>query len=164
MRFFFYGTLRDPELLAAVLGHRPPPRRLGPARLDGHATRRVAGESYPCLVACPGGRVEGLLADGLDAHDAARIAFYEGPEYRLVNLLVRRPGGGGVLARTCLPRTPLLDDGTAWRYADWQREQRPAQLARARRWMKGAATAVRPAALDGRWRRLDVAAGGSVVG
>ena len=158
MRFFFYGTLRDPEVLAAVLGRPLPPRRLVPAWLPGHAARRVVAESYPCLVAAPGERVDGVLADGLGARDAARIAFYEGPEYRLANLLARRPAGAAVLARACLLRSPPRDDGGAWDYESWRLAHRDRQLIRARRWMRGD-VGPRPAALDGRWRRLGVGAG-----
>ena len=158
MRFFFYGTLRDPQLLAAVLGRPPPARRLTSVWLADHAAKGVVGESYPCLLPAPGERVEGVLAHGLDARAAGRIAFYEGPEYRLANVLVHRASGGCVLARACLPRSPLLDDGEIWDYDAWRRDHRDRQLARARRWMRGDVTAL-PAALDGRWRRLDSQAG-----
>lgn len=157
MRFFFYGTLRDPALLEVVLARPLVARRSTSAWLPGHSCRGVVGETYPCLAPAPGAHVEGLLVDGLTARDAVRIAFYEGAEYRMANLLVRRAGGGAVLARTCLARTPLFDDGAPWDFETWRRHHLDHQLRRAKRWMREGAM-VRPSALDGRWRRLGVEA------
>jgi gamma-glutamylaminecyclotransferase len=76
---FVYGTLTDPDRVAAVLGRIPGARyELGSdAALEG--LRRVEGE-YPTLA--PGGRVEGRL---LEVDDAALEALdrYEGVEQGL---------------------------------------------------------------------------------
>ena len=55
MRFFFYGTLLDPDVTALVLGRRLPPAAFVPASLPGHARRRAKGVSYPILVRDPRG-------------------------------------------------------------------------------------------------------------
>jgi ADP-ribose pyrophosphatase len=60
---FLYGTLRDPALLAVVLGEAPGP--LEPARLPGHAAMQVAGDSYPVIVADPCATADGLLLRGV---------------------------------------------------------------------------------------------------
>ena len=56
MRFFFYGTLRDRDVMALVLGRRLPPAAFAPASLPGHARRRAKGASYPIVVRDPGAR------------------------------------------------------------------------------------------------------------
>ncbi len=50
---FFYGSLRDPELLAIVIGRSPQAVTLEPAALPDHGIRAVAGESFPCVVESP---------------------------------------------------------------------------------------------------------------
>ena len=58
---FFFGTLRDRELLAIVLGRPVSPGEMRPARAPGHAARRLAGQDYPHLVAEPGAMAEGVV-------------------------------------------------------------------------------------------------------
>ncbi|MBM3648603.1 MAG: gamma-glutamylcyclotransferase, partial [Alphaproteobacteria bacterium] len=83
MRFFFYGTLLDHDVMALVIGRRLPPSAFAPARLPGHVRRRAKGVSYPILVRDPGGEVAGVVVGGLTARDVDRLARYEGPRYRI---------------------------------------------------------------------------------
>jgi Gamma-glutamyl cyclotransferase, AIG2-like len=53
MRFFFYGTLLDRDVMALVLGRRLPPAAYAAAVLRGHARRRAKGASYPTLMRDP---------------------------------------------------------------------------------------------------------------
>ena len=52
MPLFVYGTLRDPDVLAAVLGH--PHLLHQAAEANGYAALHYPGRSYPALVASPG--------------------------------------------------------------------------------------------------------------
>ncbi len=74
---FFFGTLRDPDLRAVVLG-REPAGRLGPARVPGHRAAAASGGAYPVLVTAPGQAAEGLLAEGLGPEALDRLRFFEG--------------------------------------------------------------------------------------
>jgi hypothetical protein len=89
MRFFFYGTLLDPDVMALVIGRRLPPRRYVTATLPGYARRRAKGASYPIVLRDPRGRVEGAVVGGLSAQDVVRLAAYEGPRYRIASRKVR---------------------------------------------------------------------------
>lgn len=94
---FVYGTLTDPDRVAAVLGPDAADRR-GAATLDG--LRRVDGE-YPTLA--PGGQVDGQLLAvddaGLDALD----------DYEAVNR--------GLYVRVSVPcRNPAVGADAVWTY------------------------------------------------
>jgi hypothetical protein len=92
MRFFFYGTLLDPDVTALVLGRRLPPQAFVPAALLGHARRSAKGVTYPIVVRDPRSEVPGAVVGGLSGRDVARLAMYEGPRYRIAPLTVRLMG------------------------------------------------------------------------
>ncbi|OEV04335.1 gamma-glutamylcyclotransferase family protein [Streptomyces oceani] len=75
---FVYGTLRFPEVLAALLG-RVPPR--APARVRGWRAAALAGHVYPGLVPAPGVITAGLVLSGLTAAERRVLDEFEGPEY-----------------------------------------------------------------------------------
>lgn len=122
MRFFFYGTLIDPDVRRVVLGS-PMAAALHArdAVLDGWERRAVRGVSYPIILPRAGGRVDGVLASGLDAAAARRLADYEGPEYALTTVDVACADGRGRSARVFTPRPdgPLVATPMGWDYARW---------------------------------------------
>src|SRR5262245_16383987 len=83
MRFFFYGTLLDRDVMALVLGRRLPPAAYAAAVLRGHARRRAKGASYPTLMRDPAAYVPGAVVGGLSSRDVARLSAFEGPGYRI---------------------------------------------------------------------------------
>src|SRR5207245_7603456 len=70
---FVYGTLTDEERLEQLTGRRFPRRR---ATLEGFA-RIVAAHGYPTIVPQAGGRVGGVLGEGVDAASLAALDAYE---------------------------------------------------------------------------------------
>ena len=126
MRFFFYGTLLDPDVAAIVLGRRLPPSAFVPAELGGFVRRRAMGKGYPILVQRRGGAVSGRVVGGLTPGDVARLSAYEGPNYRVSSLPVRLQGR---LERVFVftPNGPGLSPSPdAWDLALWQgRHKRP---------------------------------------
>ncbi|CAN5787332.1 hypothetical protein BH11PSE3_BH11PSE3_36610 [soil metagenome] len=126
MRFFFYGTLLDPDVMSLVIGRRLPPSSFQPAILPGHARRRAKGMTYPVVVRDPADEVVGAVVGGLTARDVARLAAYEGPGYRIVPLQVRL---AGALARVSVfePIVARLQPSRSpWDYALWRaRHKRP---------------------------------------
>ncbi|MDF2231340.1 gamma-glutamylcyclotransferase [Albimonas sp. CAU 1670] len=121
---FFYGSLRDPELAAVVLGRPFGEVPLRPARLPGHAVRQVAGENFPCVVPLEGAEAEGALACGLSEAEVARVAFFEDDEeYELRPLPVRADDGALREALVCFPKGPTTPDGP-WRFEDWTGAER----------------------------------------
>lgn len=131
MVYFFYGTLCDADVQRLILGYRPSPRQLRPARLPGYRRRRARGRSYPVLLRAAGGHVAGLLFRPARASDAPRLAAYEGPEYVTRFLPVRRAGAGAApgRARVFLPVGTLLPaDFQDWALSRWQRRDKAAFL------------------------------------
>ncbi|HEY9568724.1 MAG TPA: gamma-glutamylcyclotransferase family protein [Thalassobaculum sp.] len=93
-RYFFFGTLMDPDVLRLVLGRPVTRGALAPARLHGYRRMRILRDSFPVLVADPPAAVEGLVFTAAGAQDDARILFFEDYDYDLA------------------PCRPVLDDGT----------------------------------------------------
>ena len=89
MRFFFYGILLDPDVMALVIGRRLPPRQYVAATMPGYARRRAKGASYPIVLPDPRGEVAGAVVGGLSTQDVARLAAFEGPRYRIASCRVR---------------------------------------------------------------------------
>jgi len=133
MRFFFYGTLMDADVLAAVIGRRIGPARIRDAVLDGFRRVYRRGASYPILLDDPEGRVDGVIVSDLTAADATRLDEFEGSEYRRAARAVAVPGEGTVEAQVYLTRPGVPASGQTWDLETWKRRHRAAYLARVRR-------------------------------
>lgn len=134
---FFFGTLMDEDVLAAVLGRPAAPQTLEPARLSGWRRLTIAGRTYPMLIPHATGTVEGLLAHGLDERDRSRLDFYEGPEYRVGLLPVRAADGDEVSAEVYLGLNDVVASRNEWRLGTWRLRHKRAALARIRALMAG---------------------------
>ena len=87
MRIFLYGTLLDPDTLAARSGDPVLPARCRPAVLRGWRRVELAGTPYPTLRPAHGASTEGIVVDVRPAA-LRRLIAYEGPAYRLTRLVV----------------------------------------------------------------------------
>ena len=81
----------DRDLLSAVLGRRIWPRSLAPARLRGYRRKSVRGASYPVVLQQRRVSVEGVILDGVDVAEKARLSAYEGDGYELVTAQTELP-------------------------------------------------------------------------
>lgn len=131
MRFFFYGTLIDPEVRALALGGLAEGCTVEAARLDGWRRVGVRGRTYPAVVLRPGAATDGVVAHDLPGAALPLLTAYEGPEYEIRELTVQAAAGAiaasvFVAGPSC--RTGLLD----WRFEDWQRRHRNRFLTRLR--------------------------------
>lgn len=159
---FVFGSLRDMDILATVLGGEPMHVAAEPATLDGYQVRRAQGEIFPILVPAPQAvdcgdgpdGVPGLLLHGLTGDDLNRIVFYEGGGYALRPLTVRagspaaREARRRTRARVFLATGLLQDSGEPWSLSAWTESDKPLALMLARELM--ALYGVRPAAeIDG---------------
>ncbi|ARJ68176.1 hypothetical protein WV31_14855 [Magnetospirillum sp. ME-1] len=134
---FFFGTLMDEEVLAAVLGRTADPALMEPARLGGWRRTNIAGRTYPMLIPHPTGAVEGLLVRGLDERDCRRLDHYEGPEYRVGCLMVRRRDGTEAMAESYLCPPGVTGGREEWRLETWRLRHKRAALTRIRALMAG---------------------------
>ena len=122
---FVYGTLRDEALLLALLGGSLAGRAL---RVEAaHAPDRRAvcdGADYPVLAISKGDRVAGALLHDLPKAAMARLAAYEGSEYRLSPIVVGAEGadppGRSIDALVFEPVVPPPPDAPDWSYEAWR--------------------------------------------
>lgn len=121
IRYFLYGTLCHPPLLARVIGREVEAR---PASLPGHAVRQAlsgaAAQAFPLL--CVGGAgAPGLLIEVTEA-EAARLAYYESCFSFYIKEMPVETDVGAVPARVFFPSPGQWAAGGPWQLADWQRD------------------------------------------
>jgi hypothetical protein len=129
MRFFFYGTLLDPELRRVVIGRDIP---VVAATLAGWCRLGVAGMHFPMIRRDEAGSVAGALTEPLGAGEIARLRHYEGDGYCLVAVEARDQEGAGIAASVFAPPDGHLIGVGTWTLGDWQRSHRDAVLGRLR--------------------------------
>lgn len=149
--YFFFGTLMDDEVLGVVLGRAPQTLRAEPARLDGYRRLRVSGEAYPTLRPAAGAVCDGRLVWDLTAREVARVAFYEGEDYRLRELPVSRSDGTVQRALVFAGDQGLATEGE-WDPARWRVAGKPGLLVAARAFMTHFGTVEDAGLADRRWR------------
>jgi hypothetical protein len=126
---FVYGTLRDSDLLAAVLGRPLQGAGLHPARAPGYKSVHYPKRIYPALVRSPGAAAEGLLITGLSPFERDLVDAYEGEEYRrapIATMLVDEPELHE--ADAYLPVIAVPTDAHEWSLSRWQAEHKPRVL------------------------------------
>jgi Gamma-glutamyl cyclotransferase, AIG2-like len=103
MRFFFYGTLIDPEILRSVLQRSVDPIRRRKAVLKGYRRVYRRGASYPIIIADTTAQVEGVVVSELTNRDIMLLTMYEGQEYEIRELPVSCSGTGLLRAKVFYP-------------------------------------------------------------
>jgi gamma-glutamylcyclotransferase (GGCT)/AIG2-like uncharacterized protein YtfP len=125
---FVYGTLRDPELLSAVLGRPLAAAAMLAAAAPGHATVHYPGRIYPALVRRPGHGAAGLVLTDLTPFELDLLDAFEGSEYRrgIIPVII-----GEELHEVFayLPVAPIAADAPAWTLRDWQEDHKGRVLA-----------------------------------
>lgn len=131
MRFFFYGTLLDDAVFAAVVGRPLPP--CVPATLAGYRRVYRAGASYPILrPAGNNSRVDGNIVDGLGITDVRRLRRFEGDEYVIRQLAVTDSRGALQESGVFLPKRGVPASDREWTLDAWRRDDRATFLKRLR--------------------------------
>jgi hypothetical protein len=124
---FVYGTLRDPDLLAGVLGRPLSAPAVLPAHAPGFAALVYPGRLYPGLVRSPGAAADGLVLTDLTAFERDLLDAYEGPEYARTALPVMVAEELHE-AFAYLPVAAVPATAPAWRLSDWQARHKPSVL------------------------------------
>lgn len=128
MRLFFYGTLRDAEVRAAVLGPGAARIALSDALAPGWRAVYGPGRAYPFLIRARGCAAPGLIADRITAALLARLKSFEGPEYRIGPVTVRSDEGSCRVA-AFLPRIAVPRDQAEFELMVWQEREKAGFLA-----------------------------------
>lgn len=117
---FFYGTLRNRDVLEAVLGHDAQGLRFRSARLPDYGLHRLAGTTYPVILPEAGAVAEGILVDGLSEADLDRIWFYEDDaEYGLTTITVDTDNGRVDAQAFIAAMAEARTDGR-WSLEEWE--------------------------------------------
>lgn len=120
--YFFYGTLRDPEIAREVLG-RPlsgcSPRS---CKLSGYKRVYAAGATYPGIVLDAEGVVDGLMVTRISPIEASRLSRFEGPEYATLSLDVVLDDDGSLeTVSVFVPKPSLRLTERLWVLDEWRR-------------------------------------------
>ena len=126
-RVFVYGTLMAPEVMGALIKRVP---LMQPARLDGFERWSLRGAVFPAAREAAGGRVDGMLVDGLSTDELAVLDWFEDGGYERLPVRVRllAPRAESVDAGVyCWParRAGDLRVGVAWSYEDFRLRHLP---------------------------------------
>jgi hypothetical protein len=125
---FVYGTLRDPDVLGAVLGRAFDRRAVMTAVAPGFRTVAYPGRSYPALLRAPGATAAGLLLLGLSRFELELLDAFEGTEYRRALLPVIVDAELHEV-EAYLPSAAIPAVAPDWSLEDWQRRHKAAMLA-----------------------------------
>lgn len=87
-RLFFYGTLRDTEILGLVLSRRVYMAELKPARLHGFVPVFCKDSQSPTLIPQDNESTTGVLYNIKERRELTQLINYEGDEYYLKNVSV----------------------------------------------------------------------------
>jgi gamma-glutamylcyclotransferase (GGCT)/AIG2-like uncharacterized protein YtfP len=125
---FVYGTLRDPDLLAAILNRPLPADAALAAVAPGFAALHYPGRPYPALVRKPGGAAAGLALLGLSPFERDLLDRFEGAEY-VRGVLAVLLGEELHEAEAYLPAVTVPATSPPWSLAGWQARHKPHVLA-----------------------------------
>ena len=132
---FSFGTLRDLDVLAIVTD-QPTGLHLKPAYVRDRALHQVEGEDFPVMVTSKGGRVDGVLIEGLTDKAFDRVVFFEGEEYVLDIVDVSIDDGSQVRAHYFKEASVYTIRATGWEYQQWNSHEKAEFLDRTARYMK----------------------------
>ena len=136
MRFFFFGLLRDSDVLELVTGRPRPAALLPAARLEGFRLARLRDESFPMLLSAPGAAVPGIIAEGIVESDLDRIQFFESVEYEPTTVeVVLQSGGEAIAAQAFAATGRAAHDEMPWSFEDWRNRDKLRSLREAELWM-----------------------------
>jgi gamma-glutamylcyclotransferase (GGCT)/AIG2-like uncharacterized protein YtfP len=131
-RYFFYGTLMDRAVRAAVIGRRTPAAKEHAAVLAGFRRVYARDATYPVIIPDDGALVDGLLVAAISPGEAVALHRFEGPRYRCEEVEVRLPQSTAVRARCFLPISREIATDRPWSFDEWRRRHRAGYLARMR--------------------------------
>lgn len=121
---FAYGTLQDPDILAAVLGRTVLAKAIKAANAPGFGVVYYPGRVYPALVAMLDQTAAGIIVEGLEPLDMVMLDAFEGDEYRRETIDVLL-AGKPVQAQAYLPVIEVPADSPMWSLQQWTMTHKP---------------------------------------
>jgi hypothetical protein len=124
---FVYGTLRDPDILAAVLARRLNGEAMLPAVAPGFRAVGYPGRFYPALIRVPGAAAPGLVLTDLSPFERDLLDAYEGEEYRraLIPVMIAEELHQ---AFAYLPAISVSLSAPEWSLEAWHRDHKARML------------------------------------
>jgi gamma-glutamylcyclotransferase (GGCT)/AIG2-like uncharacterized protein YtfP len=108
---FTYGSLMFPPVWQCVVRGR---YRSAPAEVAGYGRFAIAGETYPGMIAQPGGSVRGIVYFDVDAADVAALDAFEGGDYRRAAVSAQLDTRANLEVETYLYLAPQRLSDCAW--------------------------------------------------
>jgi hypothetical protein len=143
---FVYGTLRDPDVLAAVLARPLSADAVLPAVAPGFRAVTYPNRTYPALLRAPGASAPGLILMDLTPFERDLLDAYEGEQYRraLIPVMIDEELHE---ASAYFPTIAIPATAPGWTLEAWQREHKarvlPAERLAARQ-LREKLIAIRP--------------------
>jgi hypothetical protein len=134
MRFFFFGTLMDADILSLVIGRTVNDGALRPARLPGFRRVAVKAATYPIILRDEGASVDGVIVDGISVRERALLEDYEGTRYRLVSRPIvfnEEPGHALVFEPV---ESAFESSGEDWDFERWRNQEKTRFMISVKRW------------------------------
>lgn len=119
--YFFYGTLREPEIAREILGRPLSGTSPRPCVLKGFKRVYVAGASYPALIADADCETDGILVKRISPIEASRLSRYEGPGYDVQEMKVCLKDGLEEEALVFVPKPAMKLSTKVWELDVWRR-------------------------------------------
>ncbi len=124
MRYFFYGSLRDLDMLSVVLGRTLHPDESASAVLEDHRLVKAHEEEFPLAVPAPGFQVNGIVFTTGISEDEQRIRFFEDYDFELTTCHPVLSGGIKVEALFCGVPTGVEAEESEWDFEEWRRRHK----------------------------------------
>lgn len=135
MHFFFFGTLKDKDLLEIVLDRQIDDSELLPAQLYGYKLVTTTHDKSPVLVEDEESSVNGAVFEAGNENEINRIDFFEDIEYKNTELETELKDGTNVSARVYISTHLDTDYKQQWDFQAWQIKHKPTLLLLAKQWM-----------------------------
>jgi len=134
-QFFFFGSLRDADIAAIVIGRSLSADDLVPAQLPGYRAVCVPEDTAPVLIADATAKAPGVLVQTLSVPETERLGFFESVDYAARPLPVVTESGERQIAQVWLDSHYTPQNLQPWHYEDWLVEHKPAFLAMTQAYM-----------------------------
>lgn len=120
---FFFGTLRDEDVLRIVLGSGFEHMVMQPGHLTHYRLELVQDEDFPMLVPDDFSYVDGVVVSHLTESDLDRINYFEDIDYVLKPFEIHC---GNVMetAHVYVATDEIQPSGTPWHYEEWSHADR----------------------------------------